>query len=142
MRKLLIILVLFFLLSGCQFKAIEDRVISVNGQELNVEVVKSSAKMSKGLSGRTGLCQNCGMLFEYQGDQIRNFWMKDMEFPLDILWIKDDLVVGLQENIPIFDLAGQISQMQSPQPVNRILEVNSGWISKNKPKIGDKVLGL
>ena len=52
--------------------------------------------------------------------------MRDMNFPLDIVWIRDDLVVGCQKNIAIFDENGRFQVVHSGEPVNFVLELNAG----------------
>ena len=65
--------------------------------------------------------------------------MKDMEFPLDIIWIKDDTVVGFIEDVQVMDSAGEISRVKSPEAVNKVLEIGSGFSAKVGLKIGEKV---
>lgn len=52
----------------------------------NLEKVADSASQAKGLSGRTGLANNAGMLFTYPDTAKRCMWMKDMKFNIDIVW--------------------------------------------------------
>jgi len=136
-KNLLIILVLLF--SACQLQnnTIIEK-IKINNQIINAEVVDILEKIQKGLSGRKNLCQNCGMLFKYSDYQTRYFWMKEMNFPLDIIWIKDDKIVGIEANVP-FLTNGQISEVQSKEEVNRVLELNGGWAESHNVKIGDKI---
>ena len=113
--------------------------LKINNQTVEVEVVKNVVDQAKGLSGRASICDNCGMLFEYEDYSIRYFWMKDMEFPLDIIWIKDDTVVGFIEDVQVMDSAGEISRVKSPEAVNKVLEIGSGFSAKVGLKIGEKV---
>lgn len=129
-------------LIGCQKTPSQNqRIIKINKAELKIEVAASAAEITQGLSGRENLCQNCGMLFKFSDYQIRNFWMKDMNFSLDILWIKDQQIVGIEANVPLLT-DGRISTVQSKEEVNRVLEVNSGWTNSHNVKIGDKIMGL
>lgn len=118
------------------------KIMLINNQTIKVEVVNEASTMAKGLSGRNNLCANCGMLFVYPDYQIRNFWMKEMNFPLDIVWIRDETIVGFAVDVQPFDEQGQISRMASAEPINLVLELNSGWLKKNNVKIGDKLKGL
>ena len=59
---------------------------------------------------------------------------------IDIIWIKDDKIVGVAENVmpqPGAQL-WQLKSYSSPVPVNRVLEVNAGWFAKNGIKIGEE----
>lgn len=126
--------------AGCiRTKTMPSKEIYINNTALKVEVASTLKQMAKGLGGRESLCAECGLFFDYDSDyQIRHFWMKDMSFPLDFIWLKDGLIVGLAENIPVLT-AGQLTRLESPPEVNQVIEVNAGWISKNQLKIGDKI---
>lgn len=54
--------------------------------QLTVEVARTEQQLSHGLMGRTSLSENTGMLFWFQGDDVRSFWMKNTLIPLDILF--------------------------------------------------------
>ncbi len=145
MFKLLVLAgVLWFFLSGCALpkQPLEIRSISLGGQKLQVELAKTSKQLAQGLSGRTGLCQNCGMLFWFNNLEPRTFWMKGMRFSLDIIWLIDDELAGFVQNVSILDLAGGINTVSSPLPVNRVLELPAGWIKKNNPQAGEKIIWL
>jgi len=141
------ILIMVILLAGSlwwfsQKKLIKENNLKINNQTVTIEVVKSVKDMAKGLSGRESLCSDCGMLFAYADYHVRQFWMKDMNFALDIVWIKDDVIVGFAENIQTFDAQGEITRITSNEAVNLVLELNAGWIGQNNVKIGDKVAGI
>lgn len=139
---LAVILLAGLVLFVSQSRMVKKDILQINGQTVKIEVADETAEITRGLSGKPSLCPDCGMLFVFPDYQIRTFWMKEMNFPLDIIWIKDEIIVGFEENIPLFDSQGNIRMMASPDPVNLVLELNAGWVSKNKVKIGDKVSGL
>jgi hypothetical protein len=72
------------------------------------------------------------------------FWMKDMKFPIDIIWISGDEVVGIDENAepepgePLSDL----KIYYPPREIDRVLEVNAGAAEKYNLKVGDTVTVL
>lgn len=109
--------------------------ITINNKKIIVEIAENQAK---GLGNRPGLEQGRGMLFIYKDCQIRKFWMKDMKFNLDIIWLKDDKVVGLAENVPAPDPNEKPISVSSPPEVNYVLEVNAGFAEKNNIKINDQ----
>lgn len=139
LSAILLIGIVFFV-SRIQTRAKAN--LQINGQDIKVEVADETAEIVQGLSGRQTLCAGCGMLFVFPDYQIRNFWMKDMNFPLDIAWIKDSTIFGFEENINPVDGWGEISRMSSNAPVNRVLEINAGWLKQSGVKIGDAVAGL
>lgn len=143
MRKFIAALVALIILSGCSFtQKTEIASLKINNAEFQVEIAQTAGQMKRGLSGRDSLCSNCGMLFVYSDYQVRHFWMKGMNFPLDFIWISGKEIVGLAQNVPITDESGAVKTLNSFRPVNRVLEVPAGWISQNSVKIGDLALGL
>jgi len=118
----------------------ETKTIRVKDVALVVEVAQSRVHKQQGLSNRESLAQDRGMLFVYSEKKMRSFWMKDMRFPLDVLWIADGVVVGLQENIPFQSDDGEVVRFKSNEPANMALEVNSGWIEKHGVSIGDQIV--
>jgi len=101
---------------------------------LKVSLADSDSERRQGLSGRDFLAEDEGLLFVFEEPGRHGFWMKGMKFPLDFIWIKADTVVELTEAVEITRM-----DIRPQQPVNRVLEVNSGFAARNKIKIGDKV---
>lgn len=102
-----------------------------------VEIVDTPQTRQQGLSGREFLSENKGMLFVHEQPGLQGYWMKGMKFPLDFVWLGDDMrVVGTEENI-LPETYPKV--FYSPQPVRHVLEVNAGWVQKNKIKAGDKI---
>ena len=78
---------------------------------------------------------NEGMLFVFDEQAIQSFWMKDMQFPLDILWIDENkTVVGIERNVSPDTFPQTFS---SSQPVVYVLEVNAGWTEMHQVVAGD-----
>lgn len=65
----------------------EYRTLTRNGQTVRLEVAATQDQRSRGLGGRSALPLNQGMLFIYSDEAVRCFWMKDMRFPIDIMWL-------------------------------------------------------
>lgn len=115
--------------------------ISVNDTEVFVEIADSQERMIKGLSGRKSLLKNEGMLFVWNSDRFPTFWMKDMNFAIDIIWINDGKVVGFEENAEPEPgkKDEELKRYYPPEPIDAVLEVNAGFVNKNKIKVGDSV---
>lgn len=114
-------------------------IVEINNKVFQVELAKTPEEQARGLSNRDILADNSGMLFIFPNYQTRFFWMKDMRFSLDIIWIKDNQVVGCEKEVAVFQNVGYVSQVSSPELVNYVLEVNSGICKKYEIKAGDKV---
>lgn len=120
-----------------QGKYEKARVI-IGGQEIAVELAVNEAEKNLGLGKRKTISENQGMLFVYDGYYLPKFWMKDMFFPIDIIWLKDNLIVGYEQNVPL--PVGESLPLYQPQSfVNYVLEVKAGFIEKNGIKIGDYI---
>lgn len=77
-----------------------DKTVTIGVTKLAAEVVKTPTEFAKGLGGRPCIEYNQAMLFIFGKPSHYGFWMKDMRFPIDIVWIASDhKVVGLQDNI-------------------------------------------
>ena len=113
-----------------------------NTKKIDVEIADSPQKHEKGLSGRDSLSSGRGMLFIMQEDSMPTFWMKNMKFPIDIMWINDSIVVDILENVPAQQEEtndANLSRYRSQRAVDHVLEVTDGFIKTNGISIGDKV---
>lgn len=63
------------------------------GTSVSVEIARTPPERNRGLSGREELMWGHGMLFIMDEPGLHGFWMKDMKFPIDIIWIDENLVV-------------------------------------------------
>ncbi len=76
--------------------------VDVGGETCHaiLEVADDNTERMKGLSGRESMDYGSGMLFEDAMEQFQCFWMKDMKFALDILWLDDEKkVVKAEYNV-------------------------------------------
>ncbi|HEY9603893.1 MAG TPA: DUF192 domain-containing protein [Allocoleopsis sp.] len=90
-----------------------------------VEVQVSPEGQVKGLSGRTQLEPGSGMLFPVQPAKLVQVWMKDMKFPLDIVFVKDGKVIQTVENAPpCKTVASTCPVYNSVSPVDTVIELH------------------
>jgi uncharacterized protein len=115
----------------------ELRTISVSGHDLEAEIVSTQDRKELGLSGRDEICADCTMLFVYANEGIYPFWMKDMRFDLDIIWISGNKVVYLAKNVP--HAKGTRETVNPGISADKILELNAGTSDRLGIKIGDLV---
>lgn len=104
--------------------ALELRMVSGNGHSVQAEVVSNEADKIQGLSDRNCLDQDAGMLFTYDLTGDYCFWMKDMHFAIDMLWLDDEK--------RIVTVKADVSPDSYPQsfcpdrPAQYILEIGAG----------------
>ena len=104
--------------------------------KVSVTVAASDTTRERGLSGRKMLAKNEGMLFLFDCSNRYAFWMKNMLFPLDILWIQDGILVDMTTDVPV-PTPGEQLPLFSPQlPVNRVLEVPAGFAKAHGLRTG------
>ncbi len=118
--------------------------IRIGHAELTVEVARDAASRARGLSGRDALPGDAGMIFIFPSGGERTFWMKDTRIPLDILWVREGTVVGMEENVqPGAGLSSaQLPRFHSPGPIDIVVEVNAGWARRMGVTVGDRVVRL
>jgi len=134
---LTVLILLIMSLAACDLQY-ETKKIRVGQATLTVEIADTLAKQNKGLSGRPDLTDDHGMLFVYSDKKTRKFWMKDMNFAIDIIWLNGNKIVELTENLQPAQGA-KIPSYLSKNSVNGVLEVKAGFIAKNGLKIGQNV---
>lgn len=111
--------------------------IKIAGQNIKVNLALTPEAQAQGLSGRKSLEKNKGMLFVFSKSDKYAFWMKDMNFSIDMIWIGENMqVIYIKENA----LPSSYPETYEPSGnAKYILEVVSGFSKKNNLKIGDKV---
>src|SRR3989344_811917 len=107
----------------------------LGGQLFSIEIADTPAKRIRGLSGRSSLPENRGMLFIFEIPGQYGFWMKGMFIPIDIIWIRGNQIIGLEKNI----LQSSNLNYYSPEPVDKVLEINAGLSDKLGLKAGDEI---
>jgi len=116
---------------------IEYEQLIINDKVINIEIADTAEKISKGLGERESLPEDNGMLFIFKDKRQYGFWMKGMQFPLDIIWIDDNKIADISKNLPVE--VDNLTTYKPITPVNYILEVNAGYADEHDIKIGDIV---
>ena len=79
------------------------------------------------------------MLFLFPNYHIPVFWMKDTRIPLDMIWLKDDIIMEITPDIPVS--TSQTLPTYSPQvPVDSVLELPAGFCAAHNLQPGDKLI--
>ena len=111
---------------------------------INAEICDSGYERQAGLSWRRSLGKNDGMLFVFEEKDIYSMWMYGMQFPLDVLWIDDNRVVYIRENVPnpSNPLSTNLPSYTPSRKANYFLEVQAGFVKKHGIRAGDKFVIL
>lgn len=112
---------------------------TINNETFILELAVTPQEKETGLGGKKMLLPKHGMLFNYDHKEQFGFWMKDMQFPLDFVWIDGTKVVDLTQNVPVFT-NGKITTVQPSMPIDKVLELNAGEVEQYNIKIGDTVV--
>jgi uncharacterized membrane protein (UPF0127 family) len=111
--------------------------VTIGGERVSVALAITDAQRQQGLSGTQPLKENEGMLFVFTDDGEHRFWMKDMNYAIDIIWIDAD---GR-----IVYIAPSLSPDTYPNsygpdaPSRYVLEVSAGFASDHRIQVGDRV---
>lgn len=125
--------------SGIKEKTLIGPHVNINGVNIKVELATTSTQVQKGLSGRLVLEKDSGMLFIFPKPHLYKFWMPDMHFPVDIIWINEGRVVDIDREISnIFDPALPIFYTPS-SPSQYVLEVNAGYSTAKNIEVGSPI---
>jgi uncharacterized membrane protein (UPF0127 family) len=109
--------------------------VEIQDHKFAVDLAVTPTEREKGLGGREQLCSDCGMLFIFPQKGVYDFWMKDMRFNLDIIWISDGKIVYIAKDNSFQNL----NLINPGMEANLVLEVNANLSDEYGWKIGDKV---
>lgn len=133
---LFVLFTLFIFALGKKFRDRGENYVQIKEKKFAVELTLTEEEKIRGLGGREEICGSCGMLFVFIQSGKYSFWMKNMKFPLDIIWIAGGKISHIAKNIPP-EYHGIISPDAS---ADKVLEINGGLAEKFNFKIGDSVL--
>ena len=139
------------LLSSVAYKEIEyvlaeeqkqnqTALVTVGGVNLITSLSTTPDAQSKGLAIRDSLNENEGMLFIFETPQKYSFWMKDMKFPIDIIWINQDgKIVHIEKNLPPCVFLLPCPSYAPKDDSLYVLEVVSNFTNKFDINVGDPI---
>jgi len=113
--------------------------LTINNTTISVEIKNTPETRKQGLSNREKLPENQGVLFIFDQPAQHSFWMKNMLFNLDFIWIKNNKVVDITENVPAPKNNQPPVSLKPKSPVNKVLEVNAGFANQHNININDPV---
>ena len=142
-RILILIIVVLVFTSTILAKANEKynykyKNVEINGNVFNLEVADSDLLQTIGLMYRDNLNENSGMLFIMDKPMKAAFWMKNMNFPIDMVFIKQNKIVTIIEDIPVCKKES-CPRYRSKDMIDSVIEFNSGTCKKYSISAGQKI---
>ncbi len=115
------------------------RVFFPQGHEVVAELAVTEAQRQRGLMFRDNLSEDQAMLFIFETEGIYPFWMKNMKFSIDILWLdKDRRIVHIEAEVP--PCPGDPCPSYGPsQAAQYVLELRAGWVKRHGLRLYDKL---
>lgn len=116
----------------------QDTFVNIGSIKLSVFVRDTPLERKQGLSGFETLDQEKGMLFIFDESRYHGIWMKDMNFPIDLIWIdKDFKIIGITERLTPESYP---KIFEPPKPVRFVLETNVNFAATFGIEEGDEVV--
>lgn len=114
-----------------------DMMLAMPHGTMTVEVADTKSSRELGLSGRPGMTDEEGLLFVFDTPGRYGFWMKDMTFPLDIIWINQNgVVVEVERGVKPESYP---KTFMNASPASYVLELSAGMAEKQGIYIGSKI---
>jgi uncharacterized membrane protein (UPF0127 family) len=126
----------------CEVESIDkfvrhDMMLAMPRGTMTVEVADTKSSRELGLSGRKEMKADEGLLFAFDTPGRYGFWMKDMTFPLDIIWItQNGVVVEVERNVKPESYP---KTFINASPASFVLELQAGMAEKQGVYIGSKI---
>lgn len=117
--------------------------VTIRGTRVAVEIARTPEQQQLGLGRRDRLDWDTGMLFLYDEPGFYAFWMKEMRFDIDIVWIRGERIIGVSHRVPHPGAdapGGNGPTLRPPELVDRVLEVPAGYAEAHRWGRGDRVL--
>jgi uncharacterized membrane protein (UPF0127 family) len=113
--------------------------IKINNVSIKAEIANTVLTKTKGLMFRKSLPESEGMIFIFDNEDYHSFWMMNMSFPLDIIWINSEkkVVYMVKDAKPCGLICKDFYVPE--EKAKYVLEVNANFTTKNKIKTGTKV---
>jgi len=146
MGKYLLVIVMLIAGGGCaqaqvnqaqQLNAVQfDTItVSIGGEKYRVEYAKTFEQRARGLMFRKELCEDCGMLFNFNASKYAGIWMKNTFIPLDLAFIdRNGVITDIKPLTP-----HSLESVGSSKKVLYALEMNQGWFAKHNIAVGDQI---
>jgi uncharacterized membrane protein (UPF0127 family) len=118
--------------------SITNATVVGDSKSISVVIARTPESQARGLSGTESLPENSGMLFIFPKPDTYGFWMKDMHYPLDLIWI--------DQNHTISEITANVAPDTYPEVfyphglVTAVLEVEGGFSTRYGLTIGQPLI--
>jgi hypothetical protein len=141
MKKCLIIFAALGLIWTAS-RAAKEKFVKVyfpDGRAVTAELAVTDEERQQGLMFREKLDENQGMLFLFEGEDVHAFWMKNMKFAIDILWLDGQKrIVHLEAGVP--PCTADPCPSYVPKAAARyVLELKSGAAARHSLRLYDRL---
>lgn len=136
--KVSLISLLFLILAYVSLSLIPDkkiRAVRIGDDEFSTEIADTREEKERGLSEREKICDKCAMLFPFDDEDMYAFWMKGMRFDIDIVWVRDNKIIGISKNIS----RASTDNFFPPSPADVVIELNAGSSDRYGLAVDDDV---
>lgn len=118
--------------------SLSKAIINIGGNHLTASVADTELSRKNGLSNIHSIGPDEAKVFVFDKEDYHSFWMKDMNFPLDIIWVNNqNTVVDIRENIAPETYP---DTFKPAYPASKTIEVNAGWVEEHNIKVGDTIM--
>lgn len=144
MKKAFLILAVLFVIAAIGIIGFvlfsKNPIIVIGNHTFKLYIAKTAKDQQIGLSKYDKIPQDFGMIFIFEKPGYQSFWMKDMKFPIDIIFIKDNRIVTIYQDIsPPKSQNENLLIYQPKSEANKVLEINAGLSQKYNFKEGDSI---
>ncbi len=124
--------------SACIQSNLPTTTVKINSTIVTAEIADDDRERTIGLMNRTSLAENAGMIFIFDDEKHRSFWMKNTLIPLDMIFISaNGAIVDITTMQPCKSFFCE--SYRSKLPAKYVLEVNAGFAEGHGVKVGDRV---
>ncbi|MEF3280781.1 MAG: DUF192 domain-containing protein [Elusimicrobiota bacterium] len=138
---IILCLIAFFSMNNNSIKNAKKAILKANGVEISLEIARTEHERTLGLMFRKNLCEKCGMIFIFEEETERTFWMKNTYIPLDIIFVSKNFKVN--EIFAETPASGDTTPNEKIARVSSnamyVIELNAGMARKIGIKKGEKI---
>ncbi len=138
-RYLILIPILSFLIGSLIANIQTVDTLSLNDHRIELLIPTTPIHFQQGLANISQIPANTGMLFDFQKTTQTKFWMKNMQFALDLVYLdQDNRILEIKEVLPPCPLQGSCPKISATTSFQKVLELQAGSIQKLQLKVGDQ----